>query len=79
MGMFDELAKVLERIPPWKRLSRMPAKVDDLTRRVADQENKLGGDWPPDICRLCGARAISLRKLEMRRVWKSGQAPNQGK
>jgi hypothetical protein len=38
----------------------MPDEVDGLKKRVADLEEKIGGDWPPDICRYCGKRAARL-------------------
>lgn len=60
MGIVDETLKVLERIPIWKRLGQIPAEVDDLQKRVAALEEKLGGKWPADVCKYCGERAVRL-------------------
>ncbi len=60
MGFLEDVVKVLDRIPVWKRLQGVPAEVDDLKARVAALEEKLGGKWPGDVCRYCGARAVRL-------------------
>lgn len=60
MGMVDDVLKVLDRIPIWKRLNDVPDEIDDLTRRVAELENKLGGKWPADVCRFCGERSVRM-------------------
>ena len=60
MGMIDDVLKTLDRIPIWKRLGEVPEEMDDLNRRVADLEEKLGGTWPADVCRFCGKRAARL-------------------
>jgi hypothetical protein len=60
MGMVDDILKAFDRIPVWKRLQEAPSEVDELKSRVAALEEKLGNKWPPDICRLCGARAARL-------------------
>ena len=60
MGAIEDVMKVLDRIPIWKRLGEVPAEVDDLKRRVAELEEKLNGKWPADVCRYCGERAVRL-------------------
>jgi hypothetical protein len=60
MGIVDDILKALDRIPGWKRLQEVPPEVDELKSRVAALEEKLGGKWPPDICRFCGARAARI-------------------
>lgn len=60
MGLVDDILKTLDRIPVWKRLQIVPEEVDELRDRVAELEEKLGGKWPPDICKFCGARAARL-------------------
>lgn len=60
MGAIDDIGKMLDRIPIWKRLGEVPAEVDDLKKRVADLEQQLGGKWPADVCKFCGARAARL-------------------
>ena len=60
MGLLDDILKTLDRIPVWKRLQIVPEEVDELRSRVAELEEKLGGKWPPDICKFCGARAVRL-------------------
>ena len=54
------MLKTLDRIPIWRRLNEVPGEVDDLKRRVAELEDKLGGKWPADVCRFCGERASRL-------------------
>jgi hypothetical protein len=60
MGVIEDVLKALERIPIWKRLREIPDEVDDLKRRIAELEVKLGGKWPPDVCQFCGARAARM-------------------
>jgi hypothetical protein len=60
MGIVEETLKVLDRIPIWKRLSELPAEVDELKKRTAELETKLNGKWPGDVCRYCGARSARL-------------------
>jgi hypothetical protein len=57
---FDDVVKVLNRIPIWKRLGEVPSEVDELKRRVGELEEKLGSKWPGDVCKFCGARAARL-------------------
>jgi len=54
------MLSALDRIPIWKRLHQVPEEVDDLKARISALEAKLGGKWPADICRFCGARAARL-------------------
>jgi len=63
MGLLEDIMKTLDRIPKWKRLQSVPEEVDDLRNRVAELEEKLGGKWPPDICKFCGARAARLNSV----------------
>ncbi len=78
MGVLEDMVKVLDRIPGWKRLQEVPAEVDQLKAQVAALEEKLGGKWPPDVCRFCGARAARLYhvypgidpKGNVREVWR---------
>ena len=60
MGIVDDILKALDRIPIWKRLQGVPEEVDDLARRVAKLEEKLGDKWPADVCKFCGERALRL-------------------
>ncbi len=59
VGAKDILA-VLEKIPGWKRVIETPDRVDELEKRAAALEEKLGDEWPPDVCRACGKRALRL-------------------
>ena len=81
MGMIDDILKALDRIPTWKRLQEVPAEVDDLKRRVVELEAKLGGKWPPDVCKYCGARAVRLTADStyggMFEVWTCGECGKQ--
>jgi ribosomal protein L37AE/L43A len=58
-----DLLDLLDRIPTWKRLGQVPDRVDQLEKRVADLEEKLGGKYPPDVCRSCGERALRLKEV----------------
>ena len=60
MGAIDDIAKLLERLPFWKRLAPLPDKVDALEKRVSDLEALLNGKVPPDVCKKCGERAMRL-------------------
>jgi hypothetical protein len=60
MGLIDDILKALDRIPGWKRVQELPDEVDALARRISELEEKLGGKWPPDVCRFCGARAMRM-------------------
>ena len=60
MGIVDDLLKALDRIPLWKRLGQVPGEIDGLRGRVDALEEQLGGVWPGDICKYCGARAVRL-------------------
>lgn len=60
MGILEDMMKVLDRVPGWKRLQEVPAEVDALKAKVAALEEKLGGKWPADVCKYCGARAVRL-------------------
>lgn len=77
MSLLDDVLKVLDRIPIWKRLQNLPSEVDGLRTRVDELESKLGGKWPPDVCRYCGERALRLAstygptaKGKMQEEWK---------
>lgn len=61
MGIVDETLKVLDRIPIWKRLGEVPDEIDDMKKRVAALEKMLGGKWPADVCKACGARALRMQ------------------
>jgi len=60
MGSIEDIRKILSDIPIWKRLGTVPAEVEDLKRRVAELEEKLGGKWPGEVCRFCGERQTRL-------------------
>lgn len=82
MGIVDDLLKALDRIPIWKRLQEIPPELDALSARLAKLEEKLGGKWPPDVCKYCGAQAARLyfkvgpiegTRGKMREEWKCGE------
>lgn len=60
MGILDDVLKALDRIPVWKRLQQLPTEVNELQARVTALEQMLGGKWPAEVCRFCGARAARL-------------------
>ena len=49
MGILDDILSALDRIPVWKRLQELPAKIDVPKAQVAVLEEKLGAKWPADI------------------------------
>lgn len=70
MSMLEDVLKALDRFPLWKRLSEVPAEVDDLRQRLAAVEQKLGDKWPPDVCKSCGERALRMIKsTQDHQVW----------
>jgi hypothetical protein len=78
VGIVDDVLKALDRIDVWKRLQHLPPEVDDLKARIAALEEKLGGKWPGDVCRYCGARSARLewtghRKGYIEEVWKCSE------
>lgn len=54
MGMLEELNDLLDRIPLWKRLSAMPARVQAMEARIASLEAQLAGK-PGALCPICNA------------------------
>ncbi len=60
MGLLDDILKAFDRWDEGKRMRATPDRVDALEKRVADLEEKLGDEWPPDICKFCGERAARL-------------------
>lgn len=61
MGILEDVMKALERIPAWKRVSALPEEVDELKKRIAALEAKLGpasGEQCP-ICRAPTLKVIS--------------------
>ena len=58
-GLNDILSS-LDRWAEWKRMKEAPAKIDEIERRLLAIEKKLGGKYPADVCRACGAQALRL-------------------
>jgi len=52
MGMIEDVMKALERIPAWKRISGLPAEVDQLQARIAALEARLS-PATGEICPKC--------------------------
>lgn len=59
MGLLEDIMKTLERIPAWKRLNALPNEVDELRKRVAELEAKLGPK-PGHECPQCGELSMRL-------------------
>lgn len=50
MGMIEDVMKALDRIPIWRRLSKLPAEVEQLRAKVEALEDRLApatGDQCP--------------------------------
>jgi len=54
----NDLIALLDRWQTWRETREAAARVPDLEARIADLEAKLNGEWPPDVCRACGKRAL---------------------
>lgn len=63
ISVIDDVLKVLDRIPIWKRLQEVPAEVDELKAKVIALEEQLNGKRPPDVCPFCGARSFRLQDV----------------
>jgi hypothetical protein len=70
----------LDRVEIWKQLQGTPQRISELEKRVAELEGKIGGKWPADVCKYCGARAVRLhsklgplQRGKMRERWKCGE------
>jgi hypothetical protein len=40
MGILEDMMKVLDRVPGWKRIQEAPAEIDTLKEKVAALEEK---------------------------------------
>lgn len=61
MGLLEDVMKVLERVPGWKRIAAAPDELDELKKRVAALERQLqqaGGEVCPK-CRMAAFKLIS--------------------
>jgi hypothetical protein len=58
--MLEDFLKALDRWSEWKDMRAAPARIDALAKRVEELEAKLGGKWPPDVCKYCGERAARM-------------------
>ncbi|KQO94661.1 hypothetical protein [Methylobacterium sp. Leaf91] len=56
-----DLLDLLDRIPVWKRLGELPAKLDEANERIAALEKRLER-MPGEGCPKCGALAMRLDK-----------------
>lgn len=63
MSVLSELNELLEKIPVWKQLVGLPARVRALEERLAALEGKGGrGNLPP--CPLCASGSLKTTKVE---------------
>lgn len=58
MGMLEDVIKALERIPLWKQVSVLPARVEQLEARIASLEAQLAGK-PGALCPMCNATGFA--------------------
>jgi hypothetical protein len=80
MGLLEDMLKALDRVEIWKQLQGTLQRISELEKRVAELEGKIGGKWPADVCKYCGARAVRrhsklgpLQRGKMRERWKCGE------
>ena len=83
MSTLDNVLGLLDKWPLWRRMMECPDKVDSLEKRVAELEQKIGPDWPPDVCKFCGKRSLRLTstlgpidKGKMKQHWSCGECHN---
>lgn len=55
-----ELRELLTKLDEWGRIREAMARIPDLEKRVQELEQKLAGDYPPEVCKFCGKRAARL-------------------
>lgn len=60
MSTTDNVLALLDKLPLWRQIKECPDRTDALEKRVAALEQKIGPDWPPDICKFCGKRAARM-------------------
>jgi hypothetical protein len=60
VSLLDDVMKLFDRWDEGQRMRAAPGRVDELEKRVAELEAKLGGKYPPNVCRFCGDRAARL-------------------
>jgi hypothetical protein len=60
VSYFSDALAFLDRIKFLKGFPKIAADVDELKKRIAALEEKLGDRWPPEVCRFCGAKAARL-------------------
>lgn len=60
MSLLDDIIKLFDRWDDGRRMREAPSRIDALEKRVAELEQKLGGKYPPNVCRFCGERAARL-------------------
>ena len=61
MGILEDVLSALERIPAWKRLQQLPARVEALESRISQLEAKLQPATGQE-CPSCGAMNFKLIK-----------------
>lgn len=66
MGMLDELNDLLDRIPIWKRLTGLPAELDELKKRVSVLEAKLSAPRGAQ-CPMCSEPTLLMTGVDQAR------------
>ena len=59
----SDILKLLDQVPIWKKLSGLPARLDELERRVKDLEGALAARPARDACPRCGG-ALEIERDE---------------
>lgn len=60
MSVIGELNDLLNKIPIWKELTGLPARMKGLEARVAELENQLKAKPTADACPICGTGALKV-------------------
>lgn len=59
----SDILKLLDKIPVWQRLSRLPGEVEELRRRVDALEGKGQRIDAANLCPICEVGTLKVKKV----------------